>query len=90
MKIVINKSTVDQFTLVHLGAGVLARHFGMNLVTTIFLGVVWDFGLEPALKGDYPSLFPYPSQDAPKHAIVDAVAPAVGWIVTDWIKRASA
>ncbi len=83
MPTVINKTPVDQFTLVHTAAGVLARRLDLSLLTTVAMGVVWDFLLEPELKAAHPEMFPFPSQDAPRHAVVDAFAPAVGWLMYD-------
>lgn len=84
MSIVVNKSPVDAFTLVHTGLGVLARHFGATLPQTLAAGVAWDYFVEPELKNKYPNFFPYPSQDAPAHKFVDAVVPALGWMAYDW------
>lgn len=88
--IVVNKSPVDHFTLVHAGAGVIAHHAGLTFAQTLAAGFVWDYFLEPELKRNYPNAFPYPSQDAPTHALIDAVTPALAWLITDfWIKRQS-
>lgn len=84
MTYVINKSTVDPFTFVHLGAGVLAHRAGVTLPQTLFLGIFWDFYAEPELKSAYPGAFPYPSQDAPVHAVIDALVPALGWMLDRW------
>lgn len=87
MNIVINKTPVDPFTLVHMGSGAVSRHFGFTFAQTLIGGFIWDYALEPELKRQFPSAFPYPSQDAPKHMFVDAIAPAVGWLLYDWWAR---
>ncbi len=85
---IINKSPVDAFTLVHAGAGVLARHYNFSLMQTLAAGLAWDYVVEPELKKSYPCVFPYPSQDAKTHALIDALIPAAAWLVTDWwLKR---
>lgn len=83
MKIVVNESPFDQFTFVHGAAGVLARCTGISFGMTLALGFVWDYWLEPKLKTSHPNLFPFPSPDAPSHAFVDAVTPAVTWVLYD-------
>ncbi len=83
MPTIINKTPIDQFTLVHTAAGVFARRINLSLLTTVALGVVWDFLLEPELKAAHPNIFPFPSQDAPRHAFIDAFAPAAGWLAYD-------
>ena len=85
--IVVNKSPIDQFTFVHIGAGVAARMVGLSLTATLVLGFLWDFALEPALKKAHPETFPFPSQDAPSHALIDALVPGIGWVATDWLMR---
>lgn len=86
--IVINKSPVDPFTLVHMGSGALSRHWGFSFTQTLIGGFLWDYGIEPEAKKQFKDIFPYPSQDAPTHQFVDAVAPAIGWLVMDWyLKR---
>ncbi len=88
MKIVVNKSPVDQFTLVHLASGAVSRHYGFTFAQTLVGGFAWDYAIEPELKRQYPKAFPYPSQDAPTHALIDALAPAAAWLIYDWwLKR---
>lgn len=87
MSIIINKSPVDQFTLVHAGAGYFAHEYGLTFGQTLLAGIFWDYLLEPALKTDHPEWFPYPSPDAPVHAAIDAVTPAVAWWLTDQLKQ---
>ncbi len=90
MRYVVNRSPIDPFTLVHAGAGVAARVYGLTFWQTLALGIVWDFSVEPALKRDYPCVFPFPSQDEKAHAVIDAAIPAVAWLLTDWyLKRAA-
>lgn len=85
--IVINKSPVDPFTLVHLGSGMLSYKMGFTFAQTLAMGFVWDFALEPELKRRFPKQFPYPSQDADLHALIDAITPAVGWWLVDWYQN---
>ncbi len=87
MKIVINKSPIDQFTLVHAGAGVAARCYGLTFWQTLAAGFVWDYAIEPEFKATHPQWFPYPSQDSAEHAFIDALTPAAAWILTDWYLR---
>ncbi len=82
-EIVVNKSPFDQFTLVHGTAGVLARHVGLSFGVTLALGFAWDYIVEPYFKQSNPDWFPFPSQDAPSHALIDAVTPAVTWMAYD-------
>jgi len=86
--IVVNESPLDQFTLVHAMGGLLARCMGISFQTTLALGFAWDYIVEPAMKNTHPNLFPYPSQDAPSHAFIDAVTPAAAWLAYDaYLKR---
>ncbi len=86
--IVVNQSPFDQFTFVHGAAGVLARAAGLSFKATLALGFAWDYLIEPAFKQSHPSWFPYPSQDAPTHAFIDAITPAVTWKMYDaYLKR---
>ncbi len=86
--IVVNESPIDQFTLVHGGAGVLARCAGLSFFTTLALGFAWDYWIEPELKTSHPSWFPFPSPDSPSHAFIDAVTPAATWLMYDaYLKR---
>ncbi len=87
MKIIVNKSPVDQFTLVHLGSGVVSHKLGFGFWATLAGGFVWDYALEPELKRSFPGQFPYPSQDAPTHKLIDAIAPAIGWYAYDWLLK---
>lgn len=89
MPIVVNKSPIDQFTVIHAGAGVLAHRLGFSFWQTLGAGIVWDYAMEPELKKTYPEAFPYPSPDAPAHKLIDAVTPAIAWWVTDWYARRS-
>lgn len=85
--IVVNESPIDQFTLVHGTAGVLARCMGVSLGMTLALGFAWDYIIEPKLKTSHPKLFPFPSPDTESHAFIDAVTPAVGWLLyNDYLK----
>ncbi len=83
----INKSPVDAYTVVHFGAGVAAHRYGINFWTTLAGGFIWDYAIEPVAKETYPSAFPHPSPDAPCHQFIDAIAPAVGWLIYDWFKK---
>jgi len=86
--IVINESPVDQFTLAHGAAGVLARRMGLSFASTLALGFIWDYAVEPELKHSNPQWFPYPSQDSANHAFIDALTPAVAWLLYDaYLKR---
>ncbi len=87
MKIVTNKSPVDAYTLVHAAAGVAAHHYGLTFWQTLAAGFVWDYALEPAAKEACRPCFTHPSQDAPTHAFVDAVTPAIAWKLTEWWTR---
>lgn len=89
MRVVVNKSPVDQFTLIHVSAGALARRMGLSLPATVFLGFLWDFGVEPGIKAAFPKLMPYPSQDTPTHALIDAMVPSIGWLAADWFLKRS-
>lgn len=80
---VVNKTPVDPFTLVHGAAGIAARKYGLSFSQTLALGFAWDYFVEPVLKKSNPDLFPYPSPDAPTHAFVDAITPAMGWVAYD-------
>jgi len=81
--LVINKSPIDQYTLVHGAAGIAARHIGLSFQTTLALGFAWDFIVEPAAKKAWPHLFPHPTQDSPVHMAVDAVVPSLTWLLYD-------
>lgn len=83
----VNKSLVDQFTLVHGAAGVVARRTGVSFGVTVAAGFLWDYVIEPELKRSHPGAFPFPSQDAPDHAFIDAITPAVAWLAYDWYLR---
>ncbi len=89
-KIVVNKSDFDQFTLVHFGSGVLSNHLGFTFMQTLVGGFVWDYAIEPELKRQFKDVFPYPSQDAPAHKWIDALTPAVGWLVYEWWMKGKA
>ncbi len=82
-KTIVNVSPVDQFTLVHAASGVVARKAGLSLITTLALGFIWDYMVEPELKRSNPDWFPYPSQDGDNHAFIDALTPAFAWIAYD-------
>ncbi len=87
-KIIVNESPVDQFTLVHGAAGMIARQYGLSLGATFALGFLWDYWLEPVLKTSHPTWFPYPSQDTPAHAFIDAIVPGLTWMAYDaYLKR---
>ncbi len=83
-RIVVNKSPFDQFTLVHAGAGVAARHYGFSFCQTLAAGFLWDYAIEPAAKAACQECCPHPSQDSPKHQLIDALTPAVAWLLADW------
>ena len=79
----INECLVDRFSLLHISFGAVCRKVGLTLPQTVMLGFVWDYMLEPTLKSDHPEWFPYPSQDTPVHAFIDATIPSVGWVAAD-------
>ena len=83
----INKSPVDPYTFVHFGSGVAARRYGVSFWETLVTGFIFDYALEPVAKDVVPQIFPHPSQDAPVHKFVDAVTPAIGWFIYDWLKK---
>lgn len=84
MRIIINKSPVDQYSLVHAAAGVLARTHQFSFWQTLAAGFVWDYVVEPAAKTACQECFPHSSQDSRTHALVDALTPAAAWLLTDW------
>ncbi len=82
-QVIVNESPIDQFTLAHAASGILARRMGLSFVTTLVLGFVWDYAVEPELKDSNPQWFPYPSQDSKNHAFIDALTPAFAWLAYD-------
>jgi hypothetical protein len=83
----VNKSPVDQYSILHFGSGVAARKYGVGFWPTLIGGFVFDYALEPIAKRQIPDIFPHPSQDAPLHQFIDAITPAIGWLIFDWFKR---
>lgn len=84
---VINKSPVDVYTLVHAAAGVAAYRYGWSFWQTLAAGIAWDYLIEPEAKLRCKMCFTHPSQDAPTHAFIDAVTPAIAWKLTEWWMR---
>ncbi len=87
MSYTINKTPVDQYTILHFGSGVVAHRYGVGFLTTLVSGFIFDYAIEPIAKQQVPEIFPHPSQDAPLHQFIDAVTPAIGWLIYDWIKK---
>ena len=77
---VVNQDLFDEFSLLHLISGVIAKKAGLSFVTTLLGSAVFEL-LEIQLKTVGPSLFPHPSQDSSLNMFGDSIAVMVGWLI---------
>ena len=78
----VNHRPIDQFTLLHLGTGLLSGHLGMNFSHALAFAILWEIGENAILKQVKPGMFPYPTNDTYTNAVVDIIAFMGGWWLT--------
>lgn len=76
----INNSAIDRFTAVHFATG-LALGTVLPLHIIFFVALAFELG-EDTLKDRFPWVFPHPSHDTKRNALVDAGAMVLGAIAT--------
>lgn len=73
-----NRAVLDRFTLLHAFVGAGLRFAGLSFWPTVMIAVGWEL-VEPALKRNYPSVFPNATTDSIGNKVGDVGAVAVGW-----------
>lgn len=82
----INGDLIDRFTLAHVASGAAAQRYGLSLGTTIAAAIAFEFA-ERSAKRRFPEMFPNPTQDTAANMIGDVIAAAVGWKLSQMIRK---
>jgi len=82
----VNQSMFDRFSLVHFGAGMLKRHFGVTAGEALALAVAWEM-VEDGLKDRFPQAFPNASHDSMRNSVGDVLSSMAGYYAVKSLKH---
>jgi len=78
-----NQATIDRYTLGHLAFGVMLGLARVPWWGALGTTLVFEYGLENAMKAAVPRIFPVPTRDSASNRVADSAAVMVGW----WLMR---
>ena len=77
-----NQAPIDRYTLGHLAFGTMLGLARVPWWGALGMTLVFEHGLEDAMKKAVPAIFPVPTRDSPANRTYDSIAVMLGWFLT--------
>jgi hypothetical protein len=76
-----NQAPLDRYTLGHLAFGVMLGLARVPWWGALGTTLIFEYGLEDAMKKAVPRIFPVPTRDSPANRTLDSAAVMLGWLL---------